>query len=439
METRGIVHIFGGGTFIDVAPHLSLAARGTGKTALQIRDEFYHGSHNPLDGYSIQVHLTRQGDPLSKLVTPDDVSKKLDEVLADPLTKIIFMSCAMVDFDGKVMGGHFTDNFGQRKTRLRTDEGTKTMTLEPLPKVIQKIRKTRKDVFLVGFKQTFGRTPDEQYLEGLKLLKKSSCNLVLANDGETKLNMVITPEQARYHETTDRIEALHGLIEMTVLRHINGTFTRSTVVEGGASVSWESQDVPESLRRVVDHCRMEGAYKPFLGSTVGHFAVNIGNGRFLTSIRKSNFNDLYKTGLVLVEAKDNNQVKAYGFKPSVGGQSQRIIFREHPGADCIVHFHCPKKPGSVVPEASQRPYECGSHQCGRNTSQGLKAFDLPSGRIYAVMLDKHGPNIVFPKNINADDVIKFIDDNFNLKGRTDNLTIEVPAAMRLPAPVLASL
>ena len=25
------------------------------------------------------------------------------------------------------------------------------------------------------------------------------------------------------------------------------------------------------------------------------------------------------------------------------GQSQRIIFKEHPELDCIVHFHCPVK------------------------------------------------------------------------------------------------
>ena len=410
-----MVHIFGGGTFIDVAPHLSLAARGAGRTATQIARLLI--AQAGMEGYKLQLQLTRQAMPKSPMVTPADVSAKLTEVLADPLTKMIFMSCAMVDFEGRV------ENPGER---LRTSEGEQTMKLSPLPKVIRKIRKTRKDVFLVGFKQTFGASSDEMYLQGLDLLKKASCNLVLANDGKTRLNMVITPEQARYHETTDRDEALKGLVEMAVLRHVNGTFTRSTVIEGGAPVPWDS------LREVVDHCRMHGAYKPFLGSTVGHFAVNLGNGKFLTSIRKSDFNDLYKVGLVCVEAKDDNQVTAWGFKPSVGGQSQRIIFREHPGADCIVHFHCPKKPTSSVPVRSQREFECGSHQCGRNTSSGLQAFDLPSGRIYAVMLDKHGPNIVFPKDIEAQDVIRFIDENFDLRGRTDDLRIEVPVAYRVP-------
>jgi hypothetical protein len=33
---------------------------------------------------------------------------------------------------------------------------------------------------------------------------------------------------------------------------------------------------------------------------------------------------------------------------------------------------------------SQRPFECGSHQCGRNTSDGLR--EIEDG-IWAVMLD----------------------------------------------------
>ena len=142
-----------------------------------------------------------------------------------------------------------------------------------------------KDIFAVAFKTTSGATPEEQYIAGLNLLKEASVNLVLANDVKTRLNMVITPEEARYHETTDREAALMGLIEMTLLRsHL--TFTRSTVVAGEA-VPWDSELVPEALRTVVDHCISAGAYKPFRGATVGHFACKVNDHTFLTSIRNS--------------------------------------------------------------------------------------------------------------------------------------------------------
>ena len=254
-----------------------------------------------------------------------------------------------------------------------------------------------------------------QYLAGLNLLKKSSCNLVLANDVYHHRNMIITPEEARYCVTTNRDEVLTELVRMAKLRsHL--TFTRSTVV-AGEPVPWDSPEVFPALRTIVDHCIKSGAYKPFNGATVGHFACKLNENTFLTSIRKSNFNDLHKLGLVRVVTDGPDSVIAYGAKPSVGGQSQRIVFADHPDYDCIVHFHCPIKPGSKVPTVSQREYECGSHQCGENTSKGLAKF----GNLSAVYLSEHGPNIVFNHTINPQEVIDFIEANFDLADKTGGL------------------
>jgi hypothetical protein len=193
----------------------------------------------------------------------------------------------------------------------------------------------------VAFKTTCGATFQEQYVTGLNLLKKNSCNLVLANDTKTHVNMIITPEEAKYHVTTDREEALRQLVDMTYHR-CQLSFTHSTVV-AGTPVPWDSELIYPSLRTVVNYCINNGAYKPFNGATVGHFACKIGEKEFLTSIRISNFNDLAKNGLVRVVTDKDDTVIAYGAKPSVGGQSQRIIFSEHNDYDCIVHFIVPKR------------------------------------------------------------------------------------------------
>jgi hypothetical protein len=37
------------------------------------------------------------------------------------------------------------------------------------------------------------------------------------------------------------------------------------------------------------------------------------------------------------------------------------------------------------------------------------------------MLDKHGPNVVFSRHTDPDEVIEFIERNFDLSGRTDEL------------------
>ena len=414
------IAIFGGGTVQWIASHLALSAPAYGTTARQLA-EICKRDWPEMD---VKLHLTKMagGDP--NLETNEDIARVIGEILQGDLVKVVFMNAALVDFRAVLQHPwSHTEHFhgGKYGTRISSRERSIIgFQFKRLPKVIEDIRRHRKDIFLVGFKQTCGATVAEQYIEGLRLCKLASCNLVFANDTKTRMNMVVTPEEARYWVTEDREVALKGLVEMTKHRsHL--TFTRSTVVNG-ESVPWESALVPHSLRTVVNHCIANGAYKAFkpnpnergTGSTVGHFAVKVNDTTFLTSKRRTNFNDLEEHGLVKIETDGPDTVIAYGAKPSVGGQSQRIVFEDHPDLDCIVHFHCPKKEGSKVPEVSQYEFECGSHECGNNTSKGLQRF----GNLYAVYLQEHGPNIVFNRDIDPEEVITFIDDNFDLSDKT---------------------
>ncbi len=400
------IHIYGGGTFSYVRTHLALSVPAFGETAKKLKilceDRF--------DNMDVNLHLTKMADSESNLVTNEDVKEHVLKLKNDFDTKIIFFNVGMCDFDGKI------DNelSGKHSKRLISKE-TFDIKISPKEKVLKEIRNGRKDIFLVAFKSTSGASEQEQYLAGLNLMKKNSCNLVLANDVVTRVNMIITPEEAKYHVTTNREEALSQLVDMAFYRN-HLSFTHSTVVDG-KPVDWNSDAVYPALRKIVNFCINENAYKPFNGATVGHFACKISENEFLTSIRKTNFNDLSKNGLVRVVTDNSDTVIAYGAKPSVGGQSQRIIFSEHNDYDCIVHFHCPIKENSTVPVVSQREYECGSHQCGQNTSNGLKIF----GNLSAVMLDNHGPNIVFHHSIDPNEVIDFIKENFNLTDKTGGL------------------
>jgi hypothetical protein len=426
------IEIIGGGTVYHIRNHLALTATAYGKTARAIQELLYD-EYDVYQEYgpeveeipNIKLHLTKMAGGYD-LETNQDISDLLDKIIANPETKIVFFNPALVDYEATVLvdgevDHHWIQNVapspsGKYETRLKTSEGEKHLVLKPAPKLISKIRKERKDIFLVGFKTTCGATEDEQFLTGLHLLKSNSCNLVLANDTKTRVNMIITPEQARYSVTTNRNEALADLVSMAVSRS-EGHFTRSKVLLGDA-IPWDSHLIPTSLRKVVNHCIKMGAYKPFNGSTVGHFAVKVNNTDFITSKRKVDFNKLNQVGMVLCRAEDNDTVIAYGAKPSVGGQSQRIVFAEHPDSDCIVHFHCPPKNLENLSVRSQAKYECGSHECGKNTSEGLR--EAVDG-IKCVYLDNHGPNIVFNRNINPFTVIKFIEDNFDLSKSTDQV------------------
>lgn len=424
------IEIIGGGTISHVRNHLALTAPAYGSTARTIFSMIHKKINNSQSihsmEYDIFIYLTKMAN-LGKgnLETNEDIDKLLTKLLVNPLTKIIFFNPALIDYNGSIAtegpsGYEWNDSIptisGKYENRLQTSIGQQKMILQPTPKLVAKIRKERKDIFLVAFKTTCGATEDEQFLAGLNLLKTTSCNLVLANDTKTRINMIITPEQARYSVTSDRDKAIFDLVEMTMARS-KLHFTRSTVVEG-QPVPWSNSNIPEALRRVVDHCIAKGAYKPFNGATVGHFAVKLDDKTFLTSRRKTDFNNLKDIGLVKVESTGPDSVIAYGSKPSVGGMSQRIIFSDHPGSDCIVHFHLRCKPGINLSVRPQKMLECGSMECGKNTSEGL--MEVVPG-IKCVYLDNHGPNIIFNRSIDPQRVIEFIDYHFDFSKSTDQV------------------
>jgi hypothetical protein len=409
------IHVLGGGTFSHVRSHLALSTPAFGGTARAIVDHLnYAINESDKDDVEVVLHLTKMADPLnSNLVTNDDVAKLLDTLINDPETRGIVCNVALTDFTG-VTGN---ESSGKYASRLQSRDLGQTIRLSTADKLIGRIRKERKDIFVVGFKTTSSKSPEDQYAAGLRLLKENSLNLVLANDLTTRNNILIAPEETQYCSTTDRNDAL-SLMSRMMLSRMSNTFTRSTVVDG-ESVRWHDVDVPQNLRNVVNHCIQKGAYKPVLGKTAGHFAVKVDDTTFLTSARKTNYNDLIQVGLVKVVSTGADHVLAYGRKPSVGGQSQRRIFSQHPEADCIVHFHCPVIPGADIPVAEQWPNECGSHECGQNTSDHLKEYDLGEGhKLKVVMLDKHGPNIVYNREVPAAKVIDFIDRNFDLSKKT---------------------
>jgi hypothetical protein len=391
-----------------------------GDTAIEIHKliseqlkELPIGSQN----YEAVLHLTRMADPRnSRIETNEDVAKLLDTLIADPDTRAIVWNVALCDYDGVI------DNVpsGKRAPRMQTATGKHQIDISVKDKLIARIRKDRKDIFVVGFKTTANKAPEDQYAAGLKLLKQNSLNLVIANDLGTGNNILIAPEETQYANTTDRQFVRETMVKM-MLSRMNNTFTRSTVVDGEA-VKWHDTLIPDNLRKVVDYCIDNGAYKPVLGKTAGHFAVKVNDETFLTSARRTDFNELNKIGLVKVVSRDKDHVLAYGRKPSVGGQSQRQIFNDHQEADCIVHFHCPPKAGIAVPKAEQWPNECGSHECGQNTSQHLEEFDLGNGhKLKMVYLDSHGPNIVFNREVPYHKITQFIAARFDLRAKTGGL------------------
>jgi len=325
--------IIGGGTMSHIKSHLALCAPAYGTTAKKIKSILDGIEHD----YDIELILTRMaGGHLPE--TNEDIARITKNLVKSKHTKMIFFNCALVDFSA-ILANRTDDVSGKYEGRLNSKLDSYYLKLSPEEKIISTIREERKDIYLIGFKTTCGADLEEQYICGTTLLKKSSCNLVLANDTKTRVNMIITPEESVQMATEDRDMALKELCDIALLRS-KLTFTPTTVISG-KKIAWGDDKIPDNFRTVINYCIENSAYKmnPH-GFTVGHFAYKLFENRFLMSRRKCNFNNMGKVGMVKVKLETGDKVIAERYKPSAGATSQIKVFKTNPDMNCIVHFHC---------------------------------------------------------------------------------------------------
>ena len=160
MATNKVVHVIGGGTRFHIDSHLYLGSKAMGNTARQIA-ELYQAHDQTMD---VRLTLTNMADSASLVDTNEDMKRFVSGLVGNPTTKIVFFNPAIVDFDGSA------DELesGKSAGRLRTSDDAGTpqtyrLMLTPSEKIVQMIRKERKDIFLVAFKQTYGASQEEQY------------------------------------------------------------------------------------------------------------------------------------------------------------------------------------------------------------------------------------------------------------------------------------
>lgn len=199
------IHVIGGGTFSPVRNHLAICAPAFGEAAIDL------AGHFGALGVSCALHLTKMADRSSPLVTNADVAALVDRLLDDPATRVVVMSAALCDFDGRV--GDVPPGF--HAPRLKSRDGARTIEITPADKVIGRIRGRRPDVVAVGFKTTTQETPAGQLGRAIAQVAESDTSLVLANDTVTRFNLVVPAGATALSDclaaTTDRQAALRAL------------------------------------------------------------------------------------------------------------------------------------------------------------------------------------------------------------------------------------
>jgi hypothetical protein len=440
------IYVITGGTLAHVSPHFSLCAPSYGSVGRDIFNKISKKIDSHLDtknNYSVHLIKTRMAGRnkdthildilknlnIKNLETNDDLSRVINFIKSKEDTRCIILSSAVCDFEPKSLttwDSNFKTEFGKNEKRLDSDKDI-ALFLKPSNKLIDTIRIERKDIFLVSFKATSGLDKQEAYAKALRNLKRSSSNLVFVNDIKNNHNGVVTPEEFPYWGDS-REHALDILCDMT-LKRLNLTFEKTIVLSQERVPIKPFEDygqVPKNFLDVMRYLINNKAFKHFNGKTSGHFGCKIIDDKHplferLCSVRKSDHNTIFETGLCGLYRKrgPNGELTFAGGKPSVEEHTQDNIYAKYgERVHAIVHFHCPIKDGSVVPVAEQFPYECGSNECGDNTSKNMKNMDVG---IYAVHLEGHGPNIAFHKNVPYENIVKFIEENWDLSKKTGGI------------------
>jgi hypothetical protein len=171
--------IFGGGTFSHVSCHLALAAPAFGETARKMSSMFVAMK----TGMDCELVLTKMADPTSDLITSNDVSTYVDQLLTDMSVKIVVMNAAICDFEMDSPSDEA--RLSSQKDYPATLKGVKT-------KIIAKIKSVRPDIIVCGFKTTHGATRQEQLDKATESMKSSGIDMVLANDLETRSNVLVS-------------------------------------------------------------------------------------------------------------------------------------------------------------------------------------------------------------------------------------------------------
>lgn len=439
------IYIFTGGTINRVAPHFAVCAPAYGNVGVDmyrylVDQEKYEVILMPTAmAFSAFMHYgdvglqLRYGDVCKAagvdwIESNQDLYKVVEYLKEQEDTRCIIMSSAVTDY--KASHAEFSDSNpyeyrildrktakdGYFKERFNSSLDLK-LYLSSDEKIIDTIRSERKDIFLVSFKATAGLPFSETYNKGLAQLKRSSSNLVFANDIVNKENMVITPEEYPY-KYDSRGEAVEGLCDM-ILKRLDLTFNRTTLVEGERAVPLkldEEGSIPDNFIPVLGRLIKHGAFKEFNGRTAGHFGCIVEGKDYqrISSVRKVNHNNVLSEGMSKIFIAPDGDIAVMGGKASVGEHTQQAIYDAlGDKVHSIVHFHCPpsKQFLNSIPVREQFSFECGSNECGMNTVSGMK--EIIKG-VWVVHLENHGPNIAFCKDVDPEKLFSFIQFNWDL-------------------------
>jgi phosphopantothenoylcysteine decarboxylase/phosphopantothenate--cysteine ligase len=114
-----------------------------------------------------------------KIKTTEEMLKTVKDRILDEKQDVIFHTAAVADFS-------IAHSNKKVPNKLDTRKGTKTIKLIPTPKIVDKIKKYDKNIFLVAFKAEYGISKELLIKRAIDKLYECKGNLIVANDVSKK-------------------------------------------------------------------------------------------------------------------------------------------------------------------------------------------------------------------------------------------------------------
>lgn len=114
-----------------------------------------------------------------KIKTTEEMLKTVKDRILDQKQHIVFHTAAVADFS-------ISRTNKKMPNKLDTRNGTKTITLIPTPKIVDKIKQYDKNIFLVAFKAEYGISKELLIKRAIDKLDECKGNLIVANDVSKK-------------------------------------------------------------------------------------------------------------------------------------------------------------------------------------------------------------------------------------------------------------
>jgi phosphopantothenoylcysteine decarboxylase/phosphopantothenate--cysteine ligase len=114
-----------------------------------------------------------------RIKTTEEMLKTVKDRILDEKQQIVFHTAAVADF---------TISHSNKKipNKIDTRNGTKSISLIPTPKIVDKIKQFDKNIFLVAFKAEYGISKELLIKRAIDKLKECKGNLIVANDVSRK-------------------------------------------------------------------------------------------------------------------------------------------------------------------------------------------------------------------------------------------------------------